>query len=385
MIHGKRAGRERRDDKDFPGRTAVTASMRDGDDTTMLDWLTPLVRRWRLMVGVPLTAAVITAALSFVVPPVYTASTAFTPEGGETGQLSAGLAGLAGQFGLTLGGGAGGSPDFFAQLVVSRELIDSLLSSRFAVPGPELGDAPPMLLDLLLPDGETELERRQEAGRRMRDRISVRVDRRSQIVTVSVEAPSASLAADIANRLIVLLNEFNLGRRQFRSQAQRRFVGERLEAAREALSEAEAVHLQFLTANRRFEESPVLQFEENRLQRDVQLRQEVFATLSREYEQARIAEVRDTPVLTIVDHATPPNRRSRPQRKRLVLIVIIVTGALAAGLAYLAEYRRAAASAGGGSYASFRDAWRQLVSDVGGGRGRRPPSRGKPPSGSPPE
>src|SRR5438132_8548828 len=52
----------------------------------------------------------------------------------------------------------------------------------------------------------------------------------------------------------------------------------------------------------------------------VDIRQEVSLTLRREYETARIEEVNDTPVITVIDPPVPPHERSSPKRLLLVLM-----------------------------------------------------------------
>ncbi len=105
--------------------------------------------------------------------------------------------------------------------------------------------------------------------------------------------------------------------------------------------------------------------EENRLARRVQLRQETFQTLTREYEQARIAEVRDTPLLTIIDAAVPPDRRSFPPRRLIVFLAVLTAGLTTIVFVYLGEYRRTAEVLGAPEYRSFMDAWMNAKSELG--------------------
>jgi uncharacterized protein involved in exopolysaccharide biosynthesis len=150
---------------------------------------------------------------------------------------------------------------------------------------------------------------------------------------------SAHLAADVANHLVKLLNQFNLERRQSQSREQRRFTGERMAEAERDLRAAERAELAFLQRNRDYSSSPLLTFEAGRLARDVQVKQELFLTLSKAHTEARIAEVRDTPVLTVVDSAVAPVRRTSPRRTIGVIIAGLLGAILGVGLAYLASAR----------------------------------------------
>jgi uncharacterized protein involved in exopolysaccharide biosynthesis len=164
--------------------------------------------------------------------------------------------------------------------------------------------------------------------------------------------------------MVELLNQFNLERLQSQSRARRQFAQERRDEAEKELKDAESEQLRFLQTNRRYADSPLLSFEEQRLARQVQLRQDVFMTLTREYEQARIAEVRDTPLLTVIDQAVPPERRSFPPRKLIVLLVMIASALTGVTLAYLRELQRAVQLEDRPEYRSFQQAWRAARNDL---------------------
>ncbi len=329
----------------------------------MLSALVPVIRSWRLIVGLPFSVGVLTAVLILFVPPTYTASTTFVPAaGGTASSVPTGLAGLASQFGVNIGGTPSLSPDFFAEVLTSRELLRGTLLSQFDDPAPPASKRP--LLDILAVRGTTQEERISEGIRRLERVVSQRVDRRTGIVTLAVKGRPATLAAAVANRMVDLLNQFNLERLRSQSRERRRFAEERKNEAERELAEAENQHLRFLQANRRYADSPLLSFEENRLGRRVQLRQEVFQTLTREYEEARIAEVRDTPLLTIIDPAVPPDRRSFPPRKLVVFLAMVASAMTALALVYLVEYRSAAQHADAPQYRRLVQAWTDAKTEI---------------------
>ena len=169
--------------------------------------------------------------------------------------------------------------------------------------------------------------------------------------------PSRELAAAVANRMVELLNRFNLERRQSQSREERRFSGDRLASAERELRAAEQTYLAFLERNRAYTESPVLTFEATRLSREVQVKQEVFLTLTKSYEQARIAEVRDTPVLTVIDPAVPPVMRTRPRRILGTIVGGLLAGMLGIALAYAIDFRKKARSEARPDYRELQEAW----------------------------
>ncbi len=130
--------------------------------------------------------------------------------------------------------------------------------------------------------------------------------------------PSVSLA--ISTALVTGVNDFNQRTRQGQAAAERKFVEGRLAIAGSDLRTAEDRLEGFLRTNRQFASSPDLTFQRDRLQRDLSLKQQVFNSLTQSYEEVRIREVRDTPVITVIE---PPAVPTLPQPRGRLLTVLI--------------------------------------------------------------
>ena len=103
--------------------------------------------------------------------------------------------------------------------------------------------------------------------------------------------------------------------------------------------------------------SPLLEYEAGRLERTVQLKQELFLTITKAYEEARITEVRDTPILTIIDRAVAPVRRSSPRRKLMVYFALGAGAVVASGMAYLLDFRNTVGAREEKEYRDLLEAW----------------------------
>jgi uncharacterized protein involved in exopolysaccharide biosynthesis len=300
--------------------------------TSLGDLLGPVRRRWRLVAVCSVAAGVLAALVSLLLPPVYTAQTTFTPVASSQG-VSGGLAslvGLAGQLGLSsLASGGSISPEYFAEVLRSRSILEATLQSKFPTGDSAAAERP--LLDILRVDAPSPRARMEQGTWALDRLVLASVDKRTGVISLRVKSRSPTVAAGVANRMVQLLNEFNLDRRQVQSREQRRFTGERTQQALEELRAAEAALLRFLQSNREYAGSPLLEYQYSKLQREVAVKQEIYLTLAKAYEEARIAEARDIPVLTIIDEAVPPVLRSSPRRK-LNTMVGLLMGAFA-GLA----------------------------------------------------
>ncbi len=277
----------------------------------MFWFLSLLLRRWRVIFGFLVIGLLLGVTLVFLRGRSYVAESRFIPQLSQTASSQLRL--LTEQLGIT-SAAAGGvrSVDYYAQLLRSRELQLEAVTSSYAIPNMETGDTVRgTLVELLGAHGRTRKAREESALRMLDKSISVTTDLRAGLVRLRTAAPRPELAIQMNRRLLDLLNQFNLDKRRSVASAERQFTEGRMRDALEELEHAESELQRFLERNRNFQSSPQLSFEAGRLQRRVELRQQVYGSLAQAYEQARIEEVRDTPVITIVDRPEGPVRRGR--------------------------------------------------------------------------
>jgi uncharacterized protein involved in exopolysaccharide biosynthesis len=338
------------------------------DDVTLLEILNVLVTRWRSVIGFPLTVTGIVVAASFLVPPTYTAVTSFVPEVRSPSRLPAGLAGLAGQFGVGLGIDASQSPRFYADVAKSREILDRLLLSRY--PDPRTSHEPQdstTLLDILRPGGSNPADSLERGTKKLARLLSVEVSAQTNIVTVKADSRYSNLAAAIANQLVAYLNKFNTETRQSQARERRKFIEQRVAQGERDLHDAEEALKAFYQANRSWQQSPHLMFEEGRLRRQVEVRQELYLTLRREYETARIEEVNDTPVITVIDSAVVPQRKSSPTHRLWAVVALLLSGMFGTFWAFGAEYMKRARREQEEPYRHLESALRNVRAQLGQG------------------
>jgi uncharacterized protein involved in exopolysaccharide biosynthesis len=337
---------------DQPNRRSV----RD-DEISLWDVLAVLIRRrWVIVLAtIPTAAAAVTLALMRA--PTFTTEATFRPQSAEASTPQ--LAALASQFGVSIpgvSGSEGASPAFYAELLTAREILSRVNAREYHVEG--LGVATLSdLLEVEIEDDELRLRRTLE---RLRDDVlSVQTSRETGVVTIEARTKWPDLSVEIARRLLDEIARFNLETRQSQAAAERAFIEERVDSARGALTTAESSMQSFLQANRQWENSPDLTFQHDRLERDVALRQQVYTTLVQSFEQARIAEVRDTPVITILQAPFVPARDSRGTASMGVLGTIF--GAMVGVvLAFVIDAVRRPA-AGDPTRADFNATWAGFV------------------------
>lgn len=276
--------------------------------------------RYRV-IGWSVAVAFVVAIVTLVSPRDFTTEASFVPERADGIQDGA-LARMAGQFGFAVPrGDATRSPEFYAELLRSREILARIVADTFEATRSgwrrEADVTRGTLMDLLQIEEDVPARRRDRAIEWLKEEaVSASTSRETGVVRLSVTTNWPDVSTRISHRLLELVNEFNLLTRQSHAAAERSFIEERLVDAEERLEAAEGELKHFLETNRQIQGSPQLVFERDRLEREVQRRQQVFNSLSEAYESARISEVRNTPVITVVN---APEMPSRPDRRRLAL------------------------------------------------------------------
>src|SRR5260370_15695446 len=156
-------------------------------------------------------------------------------------------------------------------------------------------------------------------------------DPKTNLVVIRVDARTADLAAAIGNRAVGLVSAFNKEQRLSRAQARRVFLQDRVAATQAELRAAEDSQRVFYERNRQWQTSPALSIEERQLRRQVETASELYLAMRREFETARLDEINNTPIISIVDRAVAPRKPEWPQRT-LIAVTAGVLGRVPGGL-----------------------------------------------------
>lgn len=342
---------------------AISAGDNISDDLDLFGVASAILRHMRIVAGVPVAIIILVVGWSALMPRRYTVGVVFTPSS-QSSPVSQ-LVGLAAQFGLT--GGAGGdasdSPDFYSDFIQSDELLHAVVTAPYQY----LRDGTPVVGDLIgalevdsAPPGIMEAR----AVVRLRGQISTRVDPKTGTVSLSVWTKDPALSLQVVQRILDEVNHFNRQVRQNQAGQERRFIGVRLDSALAELRLVQDQMQSFLQRNRDFANSPQLQFQYNRIQQELTTRQTLYASLLQGYEQARMEEVRSTPIVTVVEQPmlpVQPDRRHLGMRGLLSLVLGSLLGAIAAlGADRLDRRRRDAPAAA----AELRALWERRRAQV---------------------
>lgn len=110
------------------------------------------------------------------------------------------------------------------------------------------------------------------------------------------------------------------------------FIEQRFREAEQELEAAEDQLAQFLERNQN-PTTATLRFPRDRLQRQVTFKEQLYSEIQSQLTQTRLELQRRQPVLTVVEKAVPPLKRSWPSRTLIVLVSLFFGLALGIGIA----------------------------------------------------
>lgn len=293
--------------------------MRDpGPDLTATDLLWLVWQQRAQFIGAILLGLAIGGGVSLVLPNKYDSRASFIGIGASRLSLTANLGSLgalAGQFGLAGLAGTDASslsPSFYADLVTADTILTQLATVHLRASADSTVPAQPLYI-LLKVSGRSHADSINRAVRRLRRILVVDLNSRTGVVKLTFTARNPYLGAGAADTLLGLVSGFVSRDLRTRASATRRFLQERLLEIQSELSLRVDNLRVFLEANRDYRNSPALQFKEAVLQRDVDLRRDLYLSVARSLEEARMNEVRDTPAISIIDRPSIPTRPSSPE------------------------------------------------------------------------
>ncbi len=290
---------------------------KNSDEIDLIEVFFKIWRFRKFIILFTVLVAIAAIIYSLLAQPQYEASVKLYKETSE-GQTGGRLQSLASQFGF--GGAVSGRTQFsIDDMLQSRNINKRIIYKKWET---EEYDNPVNLIEYWVIEGETEQEKFFSAFETLKNKISTSINEETALITIKIMMGEAQLAADVANYITDIVSEYVQTERKTTTKENLKYIEKRLDAVEKELRGAEENLKRFRERNRVISESPGLQMEYGRLQRQVTIKQEVYLTLQKEREMAEIDLVKETPVINILDEAVKPEKRAKPKRK---LIVIVAT------------------------------------------------------------
>ena len=295
-----------------------------GDIFSMISALWSRRKMIVLSVGI---LTVLGLAVSLILPESFLASSVILPETDKS-KVSAlgGLSDLASLAGVNVGG-EGSLVKLYPTILKSEAVLKNVVFNKYQTKG---FSHPVNLIEYWEIDSKTPELQYETALKFLREELQVSMDNKTSVITISISMPEPQLAADILNSVTSELDQFIRNKRATSAGEQRKFVEGRLTEVKQDLTKSENSLKEFREKNRQVL-SPQLLLEQERLIRDVQINATIYTELRKQFELVKIEEVKNIPVINVMDPARTPAKKDKPKKAIIVLTIFFLSFVGSAG------------------------------------------------------
>ena len=309
----------------------------DASIISLFDIILFFTRQLKIIIISPAILCIITIInVTLFVDPVFTSTSKIMSSSNSSGTSQA--VGIAAQLGLNIPTSKTDSKWVYPEIIKSRTLARYMLKRKFYT---NKFDKNKSLFGILLNENnKKQFSDKEEivAVNKFLKMVSLSEDSKTGILTLRVDSFEPDLSAKVNQAIIEELNEYQEQNNKSKTSDARRFIEERIASVEKELRLAEDSLRKFNDRNRRIENSPALQLQEQRLSREVTVLIGVFTTLKQQLETTKIEEVKKSDYAIVLDPPEVPLKKSKPNKKLAVVLSGILGLGLGMFLGLLKEY-----------------------------------------------
>lgn len=316
-------------------RIGQSSLFTDNSGDVFQNTLSLIFKHWQFVVCFALACAIIAGCISFLVPNRYTATASILPTSSNAG--ASGLLSMAENIpGIDLSAISGDkSPTLlYPEILKSRLVAEEILANNYTYKKGErqVNQNLFQYLKITNPD---------RAIAALNSHVDFSADRKTGVIAINVTTKNPELSALVANYYTECLDNFNKYQRKTSAGQNREFIEKRMAEARVELTSVEENLRDLRQRNLNYYNAtdPELNMLNSQLQREVEIKTQVYLTLCQQYELASIQEKKESPVVQVLDIARPPTIKSGPSRLKTVILALIM-GAILAMIIVILENRR---------------------------------------------
>jgi uncharacterized protein involved in exopolysaccharide biosynthesis len=301
------------------------------EEIHLIDYVNVLLkRRWLIVAGV-FISVLLTGIISKRMPPVFTASAKFLPSKNPD---------MISRMGTLVGGGKvetfedNVTSEYYTELLKSSPFLERIAGKKFS--SKKSGSEFDLISYYKIKENNDTLKL-IKAINAISGSLKASIDRNTKVITLSYSTREPDLSAAIVNSFLDELITYNQDIRDSKAKQNRIFIERQLNENQQLLKKAEAELADFTARNRKIA-TPELEVELDRLKRNVKVQEEVYITLKRQLELAKIEEQERKPAIEVIEKASAPLYKSAPKTRRNVILAAFVSFALFVGVAFVLEY-----------------------------------------------
>ena len=276
--------------------------------------------RRKIILVLSFGASLLTLGILFLSPNYYKATATLLPET-ERSKLSAlsQFADVAQLAGVNIPGSE--ISRLYPSIVSSESVLRNVIERKYST---KRSPQPVTLIEYFEIDKGSQEENMFYAVKEFRSLMSTSYENKTGMVTISAEMKEPQLAADVVNAIVSELDSFMRLKKITSASEQVKWIDTRLNQVEVDLKKSEEALKSFREKNRRVIDSPQLLLEQARLEREVQMNSTIFVELKKQYELAKLDEIKNSTVVNILDRASTPIHKSRPNRATNAVILFLL-------------------------------------------------------------
>lgn len=335
------------------------------DEIDIMELVRKALKNWKFILKCCGVAAVVGLIAGFSIPKTYTVSATLAP---ETVSKSGGgsLSSLAAMAGINLSSSTTADafyPELYPQIVSSNPFIVGLFSvpvefeykketvqtdlytylkeytsapwwnAILKLPGKAIGAVLGIFREKVEPvEGYANINpqaltlEQEELAKGLRESISITVDKKTSLISISVVTQNPDVAYTLAKEVISSLQNFVTDYRTQKSRKDLEYYQSVYDDAKEDYYAAQQKYARYVDANQAVTRQSVL-IEQQRLQNESDLAFQLYNSCAQQLESAKVMVQKETPVFAEMDPPTRPTRKTAPSKAK-ILVIMVFLGAM---------------------------------------------------------
>ena len=338
------------------------------DEVDIMELVRKVLKEWKLLLKWACGAIVVGLIVGFSIPNEYSASALMAPErtGGSGGGNLSALASLAGVNLSSASGPDALTPEFYPEIVNSTPFLTDLFSLEVSFKHKketittdyyeylkEYNKAPWWNAVISFPmkalgwtmslfkekkeklEGYADLNPYELTGEQagilnaIKGSISVSVDKKTSMITISATAQDPHVAAQLCNVLVGKIQDYVTAYRTDKAREDLKYAEQLYEETKNDYYKAQQRYAKYVDANQGVVFQSI-RTESERLQNEMNLCYQLYNTCAQQLQVAKANLQKETPVCTVLQPPSVPLKKSNASKLNILLICIFLGVALAA-------------------------------------------------------
>ncbi len=165
------------------------------------------------------------------------------------------------------------------------------------------------------------------------DLVQIEVDKKTNLISVSVEASEPVVTAQFVQKSVELLQEYVIKYKTKQARQNLEFVQERFDDKKKQYESSQKAFFEYKDRHRNMI-SERIDVNYQQLSDEYDMISQVYKGLAQQLEQAKIAVMEETPAFTVLEPVKVPIDKSAPKKKIILVVSVFLGGFIGLGVIF---------------------------------------------------